>query len=198
MTGTRLETARLELRPLSAEAAAALPLDRENAAQLLGAKLPPDWPQEELVDLLPGQAALGPRDEPFGIWVIIERETGTVVGDAGFLGRPDADGLVEIGYSVVPAARRRGFATEAAGALVTWALRRRRVRAVLAVCERDNLPSVRTLERVGFARTTEQGSKIYWRLTSAERASRRRRGTTGSPQPTWPARPRARRGTAGK
>jgi ribosomal-protein-alanine N-acetyltransferase len=169
VTGTRLETARLELRPLPAEAAAALQLDRENAAQLLGAKLPPDWPQEELVDLLPGQAALGPRDEPFGIWVLVERETGKVVGDAGFLGGPDADGLVEIGYSVVPAARRRGFATEAAGALVTWALRRRRVRAVLAVCEQDNTPSVRTLERLGFIRTSEHGGKIHWRLTRAGR-----------------------------
>jgi ribosomal-protein-alanine N-acetyltransferase len=76
---------------------------------------------------------------------------------------------VEIGYSVVPAARQRGFATEAAGALVTWALRRRRVRAVLAVCEEDNTPSVRTLERLGFIRTSEHGGKIHWRLTRAGR-----------------------------
>jgi ribosomal-protein-alanine N-acetyltransferase len=164
MSGTRLETARLELRPLPAEAAAALQLDRADAAQLLGAMLPPDWPQQDLVDLLPGQAALGRRDEQFGIWVLVERESGKVIGDAGFLGRPDADGLVEIGYSVVPAARRRGFATEAADALVTWALGQPGVRAVLAVSDHDNRPSVRTLERLGFTRTSEHKGKVHWRL----------------------------------
>jgi RimJ/RimL family protein N-acetyltransferase len=164
VTDTRLETARLDLRPLPAKVATALQLDREEAAQLLGATLPPDWPQQDLVDLLPGQAALGLQDERFGIWVLVERATGNVIGDAGFLGRPDADGLVEIGYSVIPAARRRGFATEAAGALVNWALRRRGVRAVLAACDQDNTPSVRTLERLGFTRTTEQEGKVHWRL----------------------------------
>jgi ribosomal-protein-alanine N-acetyltransferase len=164
MSGTRLETARLELRPLPAEAAAALQLDRADAAQLLGAMLPPDWPQQDLVDLLPGQATLSLRDEQFGIWVLVERATGEVIGDAGFLGRPDADGLVEIGYSVVPAARRRGFATEAADALVTWALGQPGVRAVLAVSDHDNRPSVSTLERLGFTRTSEHGGKVHWRL----------------------------------
>ena len=194
MTGARLETPRLELRPLPAEAAAALRVDREHAAQLLGALLPPDWPQQDLIDLLPGQATLGPRDEPFGIWVLVERETGEVIGDAGFLGRPDADGLVEIGYSVVPAARRRGFATEAAGALVTWALGQPGVRAVLAACDQDNVPSVRTLERLGFTRTREQEGKVHWRLdrTPGEAASRRRQGTSGSPRRRWRSAPRGR------
>lgn len=164
MTGTRVETARLELRPLPAAAAAALPLDREQAAQLLGVRLPPDWPLPELVDLLPGQAALEPRDQPFGIWVLVERETGTLIGDAGFLGPPDTAGLVEIGYSVVPAARSRGLATEAAGALVTWVLGEPGVCGVVARCERDNVPSVRTLERLGFTRTREQDGELHWRL----------------------------------
>ena len=157
---------------MPAEVAAALQLDREDAAQLLGAMLPPDWPQQDLVDLLPGQAALGLLDEPFGIWVLVERETGKVIGDAGFLGGPDADGLVEIGYSVVPAARRRGMATEAAGALVTWALRQPGVRGVVATCDRDNVPSVRTLERLGFTRTGERDGAAHWRL---DRMPRRRR-----------------------
>jgi [ribosomal protein S5]-alanine N-acetyltransferase len=195
VTGPRLETARLELRPLPAGAAAALPLDREDAARLLGAKLPADWPQLDLVDLLPAQAALGLRDEPFGIWVLVERETGEVVGDTGFLGRPDADGLVEIGYSVVPAARRRGFATEAAGALVTWALGQPGVRAVLAACDQDNVPSVRTLERLGFTCTREKEGKVHWRLdrsTPGQAANRRRQGTSGSPLRKRRSAPRGR------
>jgi len=62
-----------------------------------------------------------PEDERFGIWLMIERDTDTVVGDIGFMGPPD-DGSVEIGFSVIPDRRRLGYASEAAGRLVAWAL----------------------------------------------------------------------------
>ncbi|MHB8649207.1 MAG: GNAT family N-acetyltransferase, partial [Gaiellaceae bacterium] len=67
-----------------------------------------------LLDVLPLQAAAAPSDECFGVWVMIERDTGTVVGDVGFIGPPDESGIVEVGYSVIPDRRRRGYATEAA------------------------------------------------------------------------------------
>jgi len=44
-----------------------------------------------------------------------------VIGSAGFKGPPDADGIVEIAYGIVPAYAGRGYATEAAAALVTYA-----------------------------------------------------------------------------
>ena len=112
-------TDRLDLKPLPAAAAACLPQDRDLAARLLGAGLPPDWPQADLLDILPMQASAGPDDERNGIWVMIERRTNTVVGDIGFLG-PPRGGEVEIGFSVVPDRRRLGYATEAANALVDW------------------------------------------------------------------------------
>ena len=43
-----------------------------------------------------------PSDECFGIWVMIERGSQSVVGDIGFMGPPDTDGSVEVGYSVIP------------------------------------------------------------------------------------------------
>ena len=57
------------------------------------------WPQDDLLDVLPMQAAAGVDAERFGVWLMIERDTNTVVGDVGFLGLPD-DGLLEIGFSV--------------------------------------------------------------------------------------------------
>src|SRR5439155_15159339 len=139
-------TARLELRPLPAAAAGALPDDRGTAARLLGVPLLSEWPQADLLDVLPLQAAADPDDEAFGVWVMIERESSTVVGDIGFLGPPGADRTVEIGYSVVPARRRRGYASEAARALVGWALAQPEVGAVVAGCDSDNLASTRILE----------------------------------------------------
>lgn len=100
------------------------------------------------------------------MWVIVERATGTVVGDAGFHGPPD-DGTVEIGYSVVPDRRRRGYASEAATALCRWALRRPDVRAVVASCASDNVGSIRTLERSGFIRVGVDGDLLRWRNEGA-------------------------------
>jgi [ribosomal protein S5]-alanine N-acetyltransferase len=158
-----LRTERLELRPLPPAVAAVLPRDRAAAEALLGATLPADWPQADLLDVLPLQLQKEGRAADFGIWVIIERATQTVVGDVGFKGLP-ADGAVEIGYSVVPGRRRRGYASEAAAALVDWARGQEDVEVILAACDRGNVASIRTLERLGFARTGMDGDEIRWQL----------------------------------
>jgi RimJ/RimL family protein N-acetyltransferase len=158
-----LRTGRLELRPLPPPVAAVLPGDRAAAEAALGATLPADWPQGDLLDVLPLQARSDGRAADFGVWVVIERETQTIVGDAGFKGLP-ADGVVEIGYSVIPDRRRRGYASEAAAALVDWARSQEEVETVVAGCDRENVASIRTLERLGFARTGIDGDEIRWRL----------------------------------
>ena len=158
-----LRTQQLELRPLPADAAAALPSDRERASHLLdGVALAADWPLPDLLDVLPIQAAAPPGAECFGVWVVVEHESATVVGDVGFLGAPDDSGALEIGFSVVPDRRRRGYAAEAATALVGWALAQPEVRAVVASCESDNVASIRTLARSGFRRTDEADGRIRW------------------------------------
>jgi ribosomal-protein-alanine N-acetyltransferase len=132
---------------------------------VLGVALAADWPQADLLDVLPVQAAIGPDEECFGVWVMIERDSATVVGDIGFLGVPGADGSVEIGYSVIPERRGRGYATEAARALVDWALDQPGVTVVVAGSDNDNVASIRMLERIGFARTGEAEAQIRWRKT---------------------------------
>ena len=160
----RLQATRLELFPLAPEAAQALPDERPRAAELIGAALHPDWPHEELLDHpLPRQAAATAEDARWGVWVIVERASGTVVGDIGFFGPPTPDATVEIGYFIVADRRRRGYATEAAAALIGWAQTQPNVTAVLARCEEDNVPSILTLERLGFARTGKIDELLSWR-----------------------------------
>ena len=159
----RVRTGRLELRPLPPPAAAALPEDRARAAELIAATLPADWPGVDLLDVLPMQAGASPETERFGVWLIVEQESSTVVGDIGFFGPPGADATVEIGYSVVSGRRRRGYASEAASAVVIWALAQPEVSAVVARCDAGNDGSVRTLERAGFARAGADGDRLLWR-----------------------------------
>ncbi len=160
-----VETPRLRLSPLDPEAAAALLVgDRPAAARRTDATLPHDRPQPDLFEVLPSQAAASAETVPYGIWVMIERRSGTVIGDIGFMGPPDGDGAVEVGYSVVPGWRRRGIATEAGSALVAWALAQPGVTAVLAECDTRNVASIRTLERLGFRRTGTDDEVMRWRI----------------------------------
>ena len=162
MRPIRLGSARVELTPLPAAAAAVLPDDRRGAAAVIGAAVPDAWPQVDLLDVLPMQAAAEPADEPFGVWLIIERDSNTVIGDIGFMGPPHG-GTVEIGFSVIPDRRRRGYATEAARTLLDWTFRDPRIREVTARSDFENEASARVLVAAGFSRTGVRGGVVGWR-----------------------------------
>ena len=149
--------------------------DRSAAADALGAELDADWPAPDLLDVLPGT-------EPFGAWAIVERATSTVIGDIGFHGPPDADGVVEIGYSVVPSRRRRGYAVEAARGLIAWAIAQPGVKTIVAGSTADNAASIATLERLGFERTGVADGELRWSWLRRAGAGRvlRSRGETSS------------------
>ncbi|MFI2642718.1 GNAT family N-acetyltransferase [Streptomyces sp. NPDC018610] len=102
----------------------------------------------------------------WGMFALVRREDGRAVGAMGFHGAPDADGCAEIGYDLAEAARGHGYATEALTALSGWALARDGVRRLLAMIERDNLPSQRVVTRAGFARVDEDGDPVAYELRS--------------------------------
>ena len=93
----------------------------------------------------------------FGIYQVIERLNGEVVGDIGFHSAPNEYGSVEIGYGLVPVYRHRGIATEATGALVVWALDQPRVNAVWAETVESNVPSQNVLAKTGFELLSADG-----------------------------------------
>lgn len=86
---------------------------------------------------------------------IVERATGADVGDCGYKGPPDHEGCVEIAYGVSPERRGRGYATEAAAALVAFAFAQEGVRLVRAHTLPENGASPRVLEKCGFVRVGE-------------------------------------------
>jgi RimJ/RimL family protein N-acetyltransferase len=78
-----------------------------------------------------------------------DSRTATLVGTGGYMGPPDADGMVEIGYSVSEQWRGQGFATEMVAAFVERA-KELGVRRVTARTLSSNPPSIAVLERNGF------------------------------------------------
>ena len=137
----------------------------EEVADRLSVIVPGGWPAPDLRDILPRYLSELAADSDllgFGPWLLISR--GEVVGDAGFLGRPVSRGTVELGYSVLPDRRGRGFATEAAQALTEWALAQAEVERAIAACAPGNAPSIRVLEKVAFVRIGERAGELLWEL----------------------------------
>ena len=77
------------------------------------------------------QSATGADPWKYG-FAVVESERGLVIGNAGFTGPPDLEGRVEIAYGIVREHQGRGYATEAAGALVAYARADNRTRTICA------------------------------------------------------------------
>ena len=125
----------------------------------------PEWPGETID--LERRAALRRVGGAEG-WAatIVDRAELEAIGQVGTLTPPDDDGVVEIRYATHADLRDRGIATEAGGAFVDWLLAQPAIAAVVAECRVDNAPSVRVIEKLGFAlveeREDEDGRVLRW------------------------------------
>ena len=84
---------------------------------------------------------------------VVHREDQRAIGTAGFKGPPDSSGMVEIAYGIVPTYEGQGYATEAAMALVRFALQSGKVRLVRAHTLPVPNASTRVLLKCGFRHT---------------------------------------------
>jgi RimJ/RimL family protein N-acetyltransferase len=155
-----LRTERLQLVAVTLELARAELAGPRRLEKLLGAHVPPSWPPP-LNDVNSlrwtiDQLAAHPEAVGWYAWYFLHRVSSSrehgelrAVGLGGFRGKPK-DGVVEIGYSIVPEAHRFGFAPEAVRALVAWAFGHREVARVTAQTLPQLRPSIRVLEKCGF------------------------------------------------
>lgn len=95
-------------------------------------------------------------------WLAVVTAERFGAGLIGFKGTPDAHGEVEIGYGIDPAYRKKGYTTEAAGALIDWALQQPSCLAVTAWSDRENRASARVLEKVGMTMSKETPEQFCW------------------------------------
>lgn len=81
---------------------------------------------------------------------LVQRGTGIATGRCGFKGPPSADGVVEIAYCVDADHQGKGYANEAAEALVLYAFGDSRVLVVRAHTLPESNASTRVLTKCGF------------------------------------------------
>jgi RimJ/RimL family protein N-acetyltransferase len=139
MNATHLQTQCLDLLPVTRDEAIAM-VDAMGPSEK--AHLSADW-----LTRLYASISTDPWTHGFSM---VHRETGIAIGTCGFKGPPGADGVVEIAYGVHPEHQGRGYATEAAEALVSYAFRDSRVRVVRAHTLPTPNASTRVLTKCGF------------------------------------------------
>lgn len=83
-------------------------------------------------------------------YLFIHQQDRKLIGWGGFKGKPNAVGMVEIGYEIAPDYRRQGLATEAAQGLLDFAFSHPSVKAVEAHTLPEHNPSTRILEKLGM------------------------------------------------
>ena len=108
----------------------------------------------------------------FGFWALVEKETGDLIGVAGlkvpeedgkeeqelvklelFNGRENAgDGevVLELGYHIFPAYRRRGYGLESCAGILEYGRRELEADRFLVRIRKENVPSLALAEKLGF------------------------------------------------
>ena len=112
---------------------------------------------------------------PYGDRAIVLRDSGALVGSVGFAPCLMPFGLLpsfeatdrftsEIGlfWALFPAHQRRGYATEAAAAMISYAFDELRLRRIVATTEHDNARSINVMRRLGMRLERNPQDEPHW------------------------------------
>jgi RimJ/RimL family protein N-acetyltransferase len=140
----------------------------EGAAAILGTTPPEEWLQVKgWTRVRLRQLRADPSLQPWLLRAVILRATGEMIGHIGFHSAPDPDflrhiapGGVEMGYTIYPAFRQQGYATEAAAALMNWATQEHGVRRFVLCISPQNVPSLRIASHFGFRKVGSHVDEI--------------------------------------
>lgn len=153
-------TERLELIPATADLCRAEAQGPEMVGLALRVRVPASWPppvvEPDDVERLRRQLERDPASHVWTLYYLVLGPAMTVeprelVGIAGYVGPPSAEGAVEIGYAIAAEYQRRGYATEAVRALLTRAFAHPEVVVVTATTYATLEPSIGVLRKTGFA-----------------------------------------------
>lgn len=173
-----LSTARLDLVAASMQHAEATIEGSAEIASFMQVLVPASWPPALLdADALKFFRDKLGEDESQAAWwfyFVLRRDdegTRTLIGSAGFKGPPDTDGMVEIGYGLLPEFHLQGYASEASNALVRFAFADSRVQRVIAETLPELIGSMGVMRRCGMRQLDETPNEpggVRFGITRAE------------------------------
>ncbi len=101
----------------------------------------------------------------FGVWTVVERESGAVIGRAGLSYREGFE-EPELGFIIGVPWQRRGYAEEVCRAILDYGWSALEFEQVQALVEPGNVPSIRLCEKLGLRKAADVsvGEKEYCRF----------------------------------
>jgi [ribosomal protein S5]-alanine N-acetyltransferase len=135
--------------------------NRAAVERLADYRVPAGFPTAGALGLLRFRREQLKHDPSRSLWLlraIVRRDTRQMIGYVNFHGPPGLNDIgapdaVELGWTVFPSHRRKGYATETARALMEWATTERGIRRFISSTTPGNAPSLRVHDKLGFART---------------------------------------------
>ncbi len=105
------------------------------------------------------------QEHGFSRWAVLEKSTGKIIGSCGFA-RLVETGEIDLGYLFAREVWGRGFATEAAGAILRYGFEDLKFDEVIALTDPEHTASQRVLEKIGFTcrgiqRYDEDDDQVY-------------------------------------
>ena len=159
-----IETERLELHHLSAEAIIELFEDKSDQKALANRSI--TNPHRVLVD---NSGPLGWRvpqvkvdssvNKWFVRWIVL-KETSEVIGSISFHGVPDVEGMIEIGLGIEELFQNKGYAKESLKGMWSWVSQFPEVKTLRYTVSPDNLPSIAVINYFGFEYRGQQMDDI--------------------------------------
>jgi len=159
-----IETKRLELHHLSAEAIIELFEDKSDQKALANRSI--TNPHRVLVDnsgplgwRVP-QVKIDPSVNKWFVRWIVLKETAEVIGSTSFHGVPDAKGMMEIGLGIEEPFQNKGYAKESLKGMWSWVSQFPEVKTLRYTVSPDNLPSIAVINYFGFEYKGQQMDDI--------------------------------------
>ena len=90
----------------------------------------------------------------FGVWTVVEKESGSVIGRAGFSYREGYEDP-ELGFIIGVPWQRKGYAREVCCALLSYGAAALEFTKVQALVEIENAPSLKLCGQLGFYRASQ-------------------------------------------
>lgn len=160
-----VQTERLYLVPFTLEICEEILQKNYSVFEKFNLKIGKNWPDEDFLESLPRVIQLLKKvDTPTGFesWMIIKKETNEIIGDVGFKGFHFLKNSCDIGYGIVQAERRKGFAYEACKGLITWVLETDPEITITATTHLSNSASIKLLKKLNFIEHYRDETYIHW------------------------------------
>lgn len=98
----------------------------------------------------------------FGLWAVILKSSGTMIGQAGLTMQPYKDSQVlEIGYLLKEKFWHCGYAREAAAGCKRYAFEQLHQNRVYSIIKSDNYPSMKVAQSIGMVKQDEFITQYY-------------------------------------